>query len=242
MRKWLSALIEPRRALGFLSMPRYLADWQHYKKLSGSENIHWFESHPCLSDWTNCTPYDPHYFLQTCWASRKLAKLSPDFHVEIGSSIMMVGAVSAWIPTVFVDYRPLKYVSHGLHSVAGDLLNLPFSDCSVSSLSCLHVIEHVGLGRYGDQLDPEGSQKAAIELSRILAPGGRMLISVPVGRERIEFNAHRIFNPLTILGMFTNLTLIEFSIVDDYGQLRTNISPTRASHWEYACGMFEFSS
>jgi hypothetical protein len=102
------------------------------------------------------------------------------------------------------------------------------------------VIEHVGLGRYGDVLDPYGSIKASKELIRILAPEGRFLISTPLGRERVQFNAHRIFAPATVLSMFKDLELVDFSLVDDRGKFYPKASPEQATQCEYACGLFEF--
>jgi hypothetical protein len=58
----------------------------------------------------------------------------------------------------------------------------------------MHVIEHIGLGRYGEALDPDGDLKAIRELVRVLAAGGNLLVVVPVGRPRIQFNAHRIYD------------------------------------------------
>ena len=144
------------------------------------------------------------------------------------------------VPTVFVDYRPLHARGPGLSTLAASLLSLPFDDSTVRSLSCLHVIEHIGLGRYGDVLDPLGSRKAAAELCRVLADGGRLLVSVPVGRERIQFNAHRIFAPQTVMGMFTRLALTSFSLVDDNGVYHPSAHRSVAAACQYACGMFEF--
>ena len=239
-RNWLTAFIDPRCVLGVASLPRFLADWWRYSQLAGCDVIRWQESYPCLTDWTVHTPFDPHYFYQACWAARKLAESSPAWHFDVGSSVMMIGVISAVVPTVFIDYRPLRAKVDGLTTVAGDLSALPFTDGSVHSLSCLHVVEHVGLGRYGDPLDPQGSVKAAQELVRVLAPGGRLLLSMPVGRERVQFNAHRIFAPATVLSMFDKLKLVDFAMVDDEGGFWIHASPAQASNREYACGMFEF--
>ena len=88
---------------------------------------------------------------------------------------MTIGAISGSVPTIFVDYRPLEVRLPGLTCVAGTIEQLPFADVSLRSLSCLHVIEHIGLGRYGDSLDPDGSRKAAVELQRVVAVGGETL-------------------------------------------------------------------
>lgn len=242
MRHWFSAFIDPLRLLGVMNLPRYFRHWQSYSRLAEPGTLSWQESYPRLTDWVSYTPFDAHYFYQAAWLARKLAQTGPALHVDVGSSVTLISITSAIAPTVFVDYRPLKVSLAGLRSMAGNVLTLPFASDGVSSLSCLHVIEHIGLGRYGDPLDPGGSNKAAAELSRILAPGGRLFFSTPVGRERVQFNAHRIFAPETILNLFNPLELTDFSLVDDKGRLHDQLQPVDAlvSSCEYGCGLFEF--
>jgi SAM-dependent methyltransferase len=139
-----------------------------------------------------------------------------------------------------VDYRPLKTSLPGLRSVAGDILRLPFADNSLDSASCLHVIEHIGLGRYGDPIDPQGSIKAALELQRIVRPGGKLFLSLPIGRERVCFNAHRVHAPDSVIRMFGQLRLVEFSYVDDAGRFREGQQPAAANDLQYGCGLFQF--
>jgi len=111
----------------------------------------------------------------------------------------------------------------------------------VQSISCLHVAEHVGLGRYGDPLDPQGTQKAAYELTRVLAKGGQLYFSLPIGKPRVCFNAHRIHSPGQILEYFKGLKLVGFSGVTDFGRFAENIPPTDLENANYACGMFHFT-
>jgi SAM-dependent methyltransferase len=153
---------------------------------------------------------------------------------------MLINALSATTKTVFVDYRPLRVHLANLDPVAADITRLPFADGSIPSLSCLHVIEHVGLGRYGDSLDAKGSEKGAFELQRVLKPGGRLYLSVPVGRQKVCFNAHRVFAPSTILSLLPALKLCGFALVDDVGRFREDVSIDAADGQDYACGMFEF--
>jgi SAM-dependent methyltransferase len=118
---------------------------------------------------------------------------------------------------------------------------MPFDDDSVPSLSSLHVIEHIGLGRYGDTVDPNGYLKAAAELCRVLAPGGRLLLGTPVGRERVCFDAHRVFDPETIVQAFEELVLAEFLLIDDAGRgVIAGASFEQARRCEYGCGLFVF--
>ncbi len=199
------------------------------------------DSHPCLMDRTSTTAFDPHYFFQAAWLARKLAATGPARHVDVGSDVRIVNVLSAFIPVDFLDYRPLKVKLSGLSCEPDNLLGLSRRDRSIDSLSCLHVIEHVGLGRYGDPIDPEGSRKAAAELDRVLASKGRLYVSVPVGRERVCFNAHRVFAPDAVPGIFSGLCLDSFSFVDDSGAYHEVASTQDAMGSDYACGMYVFS-
>jgi SAM-dependent methyltransferase len=195
---------------------------------------------PCLGDKSGGTPFDPHYTFQAAWATRRLTSLRARYHVDVGSDIRWVATLSQVLPVVFVEIRPASLVLSGLLQVAGSLIALPFADASVGCLSCLHVIEHVGLGRYGDGLDPEGSVRAARELQRVLAPGGHLLLSCPVGQARTCFNAHRIHEPETVVAWFHELKLIEFSVVSDAGALVEKSQLRDWSQAHYACGLFHF--
>lgn len=240
VRRWIEAVLDPRRVLGLSHLPRYFGDWLRYRRLAGPGAAVWGDSFPCLADALPHTPFDLHYFYQACWAARKLIEKQPQLHVDIGSSISVAGFISALAPTLFVDYRPLHVKVSRLYSVGGDIGRLPFADGSLSSVSCLHVIEHIGLGRYGDAIDPLGSEKAAAELVRVLAPNGRLLLSTPVGRGRVDFNAHRVFSPQTILNLFARCDLVDFSAVDDTRSFHAHARPEEMAGCDYACGMFEF--
>lgn len=233
-------LLTPNIATNIRALPRYVADWVAYKKSAPQQKISWGDSHPCLTDRVKATPFDPHYFYQAAWLARRLQDIKPGLHVDIGSSVMMVSVLSAVVNTIFMDYRPLPVGLSNLSSLAGDIIRLPVSDASVESLSCLHVIEHVGLGRYGDPLNPDGSRLAAVELQRVLQPGGRLFLSAPVGRERVCFNAHRVFAPDTIQSFLPSLRLESFALVDDGGRYHKHAAMAEAARLEYGCGLFEF--
>jgi SAM-dependent methyltransferase len=238
--RWGAAFLSPKVVTSVRQLPAYLLDWRTYKKLAPQQNVTFLDSYPCLADRVMGTPFDPHYFFQAAWLARQLNEARPSLHVDIGSSVMMVNVLSAQVKTVFVDYRPLRAQLSNLSSIAGDVIRLPFRDACIVSLSCLHVIEHIGLGRYGDPLNPAGSHQAAVELQRVLRPGGRLFLSVPVGRERVCFNAHRVHAPRTIESFLPALGMESFSLVDDARRFKDNVSFEAADNLEYGCGMFEF--
>lgn len=224
---------------------RFLSEYLAFSRMSsgvrGDLSLSWRDQYPCLSDRTETTPFDPHYTFHTAWAARVIAELRPERHVDIASSLMFVVTVSAFVPVDFYDYRPANLSLSGLTSRSADLTKLPFPDRSVKTLSCMHVVEHVGLGRYGDPLDPVGDVTAMQELQRVVAPGGSLLFVVPVGKPRVCYNAHRIYGYEQIVKTFSELRVRQFALISDSAQ-RTGIivdaPPSLVAEQKYGCGCF----
>jgi len=239
-RRWVLPFTDPRQIASIALLPKFFGEMKRYRSMAKGESVAWQDMYPCLSDRVTRTPLDPHYFYQGGWLARRLAVTKPQLHVDIGSSVTMLSVLSAGLPIIFLDYRPLTLPLPGLHCVGGTATRLPFPDDRIPSLSSLHVIEHIGLGRYGDLLDPQGSRRAAGELARVLRPGGHLFLSVPVGRERVCFNAHRVHAPCTIQSFVPGLRLESFSLIDDAGRFRDQVPVEAADDLEYGCGLFEF--
>lgn len=241
VRRWLLPILDPIKAVkGGLAYPRFFADWRNYLTLPGAELIRFADVYPQLHDRTSTTAIDAHYFYTNGWAMRRIVAQLPAQHVDIASQTMFVNLLSAVLSVTFVDYRPLEVGMNGLTNCSGDILNLPFDDGSVVSLSCLHVAEHIGLGRYGDPLNPHGTRQACTELQRVLAPGGNLYFVLPVGIPRVCFNAHRIHAPEAIVKFFSKLELVEVSGVHDDGRFVERVGLDEFKESEYACGMFWF--
>lgn len=226
----------------------FLKDYINFKILNSKSNrefkLKWQDKLACLYDKTSYTNFDTHYIYHTAWAARILEKTKPNEHIDISSSLYFSSIVSAFLPIKFYDYRPVNLNLKNFSSFFADLLLLPFDDLSVESISCMHVLEHIGLGRYGDQLDPIGDIKGAKELERVLSKGGQLLFVVPVsGKPHIQFNAHRIYSFDMIINMFSNLKLIEFSLIPDNAKsigIIVNATKEQANEQKYGCGCFHF--
>jgi len=214
------------------------------KSKSGSRfEVRWKDRCLQFFDKTGTTLFDAHYIYHPAWAARILTKTKPNKHIDISSTLHFSTIVSAFLPVEFYDYRPANIKLDNLFSKEGNLMALPFNDSSVDSLSCMHTIEHIGLGRYGDPLDPDGDLKAIKELIRVLAPKGNLLFVTPIGKPIVQFNAHRIYSYNQIMDYFSELTLKEFSLVPDDGQKQGiiyNASKSLADQQRYACGCFWF--
>jgi len=226
----------------------YLSFVSDYRAFVASDHTHrfpmtWKNRYPQLHDKTAGTEFDTHYLYHPAWAARIIAKNNPSKHIDISSILHFSTLVSAFVPVEFYDYRPAAITLGGLTCGSADLTALHFTDNSIESLSCMHTIEHIGLGRYGDPIDPDGDLKAMKELVRVLAPGGTLLFVTPIGKPRIQFNAHRIYSYEQITNYFSDLKLEEFSLIPDNG-LQTGIvkdaSETLADAQKYGCGCFWF--
>lgn len=208
---------------------------------NGRFTCQWEDRYPCLNDARGETPFDAHYIYHTAWAARILAQSRPTAHVDIASSLYFVSLVSAFVPITFYDYRPAKLSLSNLECKKADIMGLPFEDKSILSLSCMHVVEHIGLERYGDTFAPQGDLKAMSELSRVLHPGGQLLFVVPIGGiARIQYNAHRIYRYRDVLLNFGGLNVESFSLVTDHSVFIQDATEADADQQRYGCGCFLF--
>src|SRR6202023_4440186 len=217
--------------------------FQEQSRLDGRfepKQTDWF---PFLNDNTTKTGFDPHYVLHTSWAARSLAKTKPQAHVSFGDSLYFVGIVSAFTSTTFCDIRESGLPFRDIEENPVDLTNLPASwTGTLQSVSCMHVLEHIGLGRYGDALDASGDRKAAAELSRVLAPGGQLLIVAPMeDPPRVRFNAHRLYSYSQVMDLFRDLSLLEFTLITNEGEYFENADPSLLQGREYCCGCFRYT-
>jgi SAM-dependent methyltransferase len=229
------------------AMSGFAAEFDRYSELLtsvGRSPLNKTDAYPCLYDRTSETGFDRHYIYHPAWAARILVKSSPLKHVDISSTLHFATIVSAFLKVDFFDYRPAPLRLSNLSSSAADLINLRFESESIESLSCMHVIEHIGLGRYGDPVDIDGDKKAARELARVLANNGRLIVAIPVGRPRIQFNAHRIYSHEQVLELFSELILLEHALVPDglaEDGLIQNADSSLINSQSYGCGCYVFT-
>ena len=231
-------------------LKRYLVYKKSYKIFELDSNQYerrfrmvWKDREPLLYDSTAKTGFDEHYVYHLAWASRLLKEINPSEHIDIGSSIYFPAMMSSQYRIKYFEYRPPSIELDNLEVAKADLCNLSFSNESIKSLSTMHVVEHIGLGRYGDKLDYNGDLKAIKELIRVLKIGGHLLFVVPVGKPKIIFNAHRIYSYEQILEYFSDLELKQFSLIPDEANqlgLILNATQTQSDKQNYGCGCFWF--
>ncbi len=227
------------RPLRFLSGNYwYWKDYVNFKRQKKNERfkLSVADIMPFTDDKTSTTPLEPIYFFQDCWLAKKIVENKPAHHYDVASNAKSIGLISQFVPVTMIDIRPLELKLDTLNFIKGSLLELPFPDNSIDSISSICVVEHIGLGRYGDPLDSFGSEKSIVELQRVTRQGGRIYITVPVDSEsKICFNAHRTFTPDYIKSLFTNCELQEERYI--YGtEMETPYSPEKG----FGTGLYSF--
>jgi len=188
-----------------------------------------------------------HYFHQDLLVAQRIFQNRPQHHVDVGSRVDgFVAHVAVFRRIEVLDIRGQRSQIPNITFTQADIMSddFPLQDYS-DSISCLHAIEHFGLGRYGDTLDTSGHLRGMTNIYRCLKPGGTLYLSTPIGPQRIEFNAHRVFSLQYLLNWIKPLfTIKTFSLVNDSGDL---ISPLELSGTnidtnfgcQFGCGIFE---
>jgi hypothetical protein len=235
----------PERLAQLRRLPRFVGEARAYRAAQGTHfPLDWSDLHPILNEYrSEAGVAHGHYFRQDLWAARRIHEARPPRHVDIGSRIDgFVAHLLTFMPVTVLDIRPLTSDIEGLSFVQGDVCRLDgFASASVPSVSSLHAIEHVGLGRYGDPVDPNGCFTALGELARIVAPAGRLYLGLPIGRERVAFNSERVFDPRTVIGAVGGLRLVRFDAISDQDRVIANADPAGFTDALYSCGLFEFT-
>ncbi len=217
----------------------FLRDRRRFRQEAGGD-FAWGSQIPILDERKATSGGLGAYFQQDLLVAKLVHDAAPDRHVDVGSRIDgFIGHLAVFRKVEVLDIRPQPVSIPNVCFHQLDLMDeLPpdWVECT-SSLSCLHTIEHFGMGRYGDTIDGQGHLKGLAQLKRMVAPGGVLYLSTPMGPQRIEFNAHRIFSTETCLNWFkSGWEILSFSYVDDDGVLREDVDwKPAALHDNFGC-------
>lgn len=231
------------------NFPGYIRDYIKFKKLLGKHSAFRFGTiYPITIDKKRVSGrMKGAYFHQDLLVARKIYNNKPVRHIDIGSRTDgFVAHVAVFREIEVFDIRPQQSTVKNIIFQQADFMQLPghLHSCT-DSVSSLHAIEHFGLGRYGDPLDPDGHIKALENIFKMLKPEGKFYFAVPIGNQRIEYNAHRIFGVAYLLKILDPMYEVQsFSYVDDEGDLFEDVplDPLKIKSdygCSHGCGIFE---
>jgi hypothetical protein len=228
----------------------YNKDLDEFKRLAESISDFDFpiyDNYPCLSDkYEESGVMKGAYFHQDLYVAKQIYQNKPIKHVDVGSRIDgFVAHVAIFRSIELLDIRELNSTIDNITFRKIDITEENFNLVNYcDSISCLHALEHFGLGRYGDKIDPLGHIKGFNNISKILKTNGIFYFSVPMGEQKIEFNAHRIFSLQYLLNIIKKeFEIISFSYVDDNGdfyenQLLTDKNTQISFGCKHGCAIF----
>lgn len=235
----------------FRGIKSYFNDYSAIKKQKGDNTTFPFgDNTPVLGDrYAESGRMSGHYFHQDLLVAQRIFKNNPAKHIDIGSRTDgFVAHVAVFRKIEIIDIRTQTSKTENIVFRRADLMQLPEDMIDAyDSISSLHAIEHFGLGRYGDPIDYFGYLKAIDNITKILQKGGKFYFSVPIGPQRIEFNAHRVFSVQYLMDLFkTNYKIDYFSYVNDSGDLFENVDLNEGIvkinfGCTYGCGIFEMT-
>lgn len=227
----------------------FKADYELFCQKMG-ENNEWpiTDNNPCLNDkYDNAGNNHSVYFLQDLYVAQKVFERKPVKHVDVGSRIDgFVSNVASFREIEVIDIRRMDSTIENVSFKQADMMNgdhVPSDYCD--SISSLHAIEHFGLGRYGDPIDPDGHLKGFRNITKMLRGGGIFYFSVPMGSQRIEFNAHRVFGMQYLMELVsTDYKILSFAYIEDKGILHrdaplTEMNIKNSFGCKYGCAIFE---
>lgn len=252
-RRMRDAGIDPRKTMTWLkAQETYRANRRTFKSHMATsvtgQHFLWGDAFPCYEDrQASAGETTGHYFHQDLLVAQEIFRRNPHRHIDVGSSVYgFVSHVAAFRLIEVVDIRPLHSEVDNIAFVQADLMaGEAVESLSADSVSCLHTLEHLGLGRYGDPIDVDGWLHGLRNLCRMTEPGGMLYLSVPISCvPRVEFDAHRVFQPLQITEALPDEMSVErFAYVDDKGDLHANVdwldkSVSSGLNLDYGCGIW----
>jgi hypothetical protein len=236
---------DPRRLWRAMrGLPRYIRDYRQFRRQYSGP----LETLPCLHDWyEEGGATRSEYFWQDLLVARMIFEARPRRHVDVGSRVDgFVAHVASFREIEVIDVRPITTQVPGMIFRQADLSQPLRGEVAYDSVSCLHALEHFGLGRYGDRVDARAHEGGLANLAVLLEPGGTLYLSVPIGRARVEFNANRVFDPGELVELARAFSLAPQSLTLIHGNGRVEPSDVSAAalaeiaRRPYALGVFVF--
>ncbi len=102
--------------------------------------------------------------------------------------------------------------------IQGDIRQKPFDDDFFDVVTAISTIEHVGLGRYGDPVAPDGDKEAMNEIKRVLKPEGQLIMTIPCGQDTICYSKEsiplsKVYSPESLIQLLSGFQIMECSYI-----------------------------
>lgn len=132
------------------------------------------------------------------------------------AKVLVIGSENPWVEACILstgvsdittlEYGKINSRHPSLHTITPQEMRARFADFyeTFDVIVTFSSVEHAGLGRYGDKLNPWGDRQAIARAWCATKPGGYLVIGVPFGADAIEYNAHRIYGSIMYPHLVSN--------------------------------------
>ena len=117
-----------------------------------------------------------------------------------GKKCVVLGSISPWVECLLLHFNAesvttLDYITPECNYKINTLcMNNYKKEMKYDVVVTYSSLEHDGLGRYGDPINPNGDIDACIEAYSMLNKDGYFICGIPIGTGCIQGNFHRIYN------------------------------------------------
>jgi hypothetical protein len=235
--------IDLQKILTIFFLPKFFINYINFKSKKGKID----KIYPIIDNFSlKKNLMSGHYFHQDLIVANKIFKKNPIRHIDIGSRVDgFVSHVASFREIETFDIRDIGRSKHSNIKInIMDFTSESADQIKTDSLSCLHSIEHFGLGRYGDSIDPQGHIKGFNNALKLLKKDGLFYISFPISNKtRIEFNEQRVFQYSEILNWlkpFQEEYVLEcFDYIDDLDNIFYDFKISdEIKNLNYGCGIY----
>lgn len=108
--------------------------------------------------------------------------------IGCGYSNFPVRLASMGYSVTAVDLQKYTFEHPNLRFVQGDINKLSLGVGKFDIVTCISVLEHVGLDVYGGEVDPRGDRLALKSIHKLLKKRGRLILTMPFGQESRSFS------------------------------------------------------
>ena len=189
-------------------------------------------------------PHPENFIDYECaFAACHIQRSRPQRILDVGSYRHFILGLLAHYPVTTIDVRHRKTIGENEVLITCDAKKLTSPDDSFDLVLSLCTLEHLGLGRYGDEFDLEADQKAFREMIRVLKPGGSLIFTTTITRANpsVAFNAHRIYNYPMLRAFCSGLTCAEerFYSHQQRGFCALEEVTDKPKWWDVYCGCWK---
>lgn len=132
-------------------------------------------------------------------------------------SVAVLGSMDPWYESILLAYGAFPTTIDSKQILSTDPriqvvtpAELESNPQTFDALLSISRIEHEGLGRYGEPLNPDADLMAMQKAKALLKKDGLLFLSVPVGKDYLIWNLHRVYGKLRLKALLQGWRIVGY--------------------------------